>query len=55
MLLNHVTSLPLLYNAVVRGILLYCSDPRFCSEYKRKMLSQYLDYLVFREKLNLRN
>ncbi len=54
LLLNYASSLPLLYNAVVRGILLYCSDPRFCSEYKRKILSQYLDYLVFREKLDLR-
>ncbi len=54
LLLNHANSLPLLYNAVVRGILLYCSDPQFCSEYKRRILSQYLDYLVFREKLDLR-
>ncbi len=53
LLLSRITSMPLLYEAVVKGILLYADDMKDYVDYRDRILSLYLDYRVFQRKLDL--
>lgn len=43
----HEAPLSLQFNAVTEGKLLFCSDTEFFSEYKDRVIMQYLDFQYF--------
>jgi len=43
----------LAYKAVVRGVTVYCAEKAACSELRLRVLSEFLDFQVFREKMDL--
>ncbi len=53
LLLNRVSSIILLYEAIVKGLPIYYENRSLYVEIRDKILSQYLDFEVFRRKLRL--
>ena len=50
---EEIIPIELLYKAVVEGILVYCSEMDFYKNFRLKILSEYMDFQVFRNKLKL--
>ncbi len=43
----------LLFRAVAKGVLIYCEDREFYVDYRLRIMSEYLDFQVFKRKLKL--
>ena len=43
----------LLFKAVAKGALVYCEDREFYVDYRLRIMSEYLDFQVFKRKLKL--
>lgn len=51
--LDEDLPIELLFEAVARGILVYCSDRDLYADLRLRAISMYLDFKVFKEKLQL--
>ncbi len=51
--LDNDLPIELMYKSIVKGIVVYCSNLSYYRELRLKILSEYLDFQVFRRKLSL--
>ncbi|RLE99225.1 MAG: hypothetical protein DRJ57_02620 [Thermoprotei archaeon] len=51
--LDEELPIGLLYEAVARGVLTYCADEDLYARLRLRVISEYLDFRLFREKLEL--
>jgi len=51
--LDEDLPIELAYNALVKGVLVFCEDVDFYREFRLKVISEYLDFQVFKQKLKL--